>query len=91
MAWGRKKLDPQEKADEIKARHAARMSANGDLFSATQREKMAELGLTPGGAKPASDGQPKAKKIRDPLTKRQRRLMQELGLATNASPEDSQI
>lgn len=87
MVRWRKKLSASEQAEQIKARHLARLSANQDLFSSAQREKMAELGLTPGAPHTPPEQVTAKKRVRDPLTKRQRKLMEELGLATPPASE----
>jgi hypothetical protein len=105
-AWFRSKLAPEERAAQIKAKYAAKMSENQGLFTGSQSELMAELGLTPDqsrqefkqGAensatadlKKARPGKAaRARVKRDPLTKRQRELMQELGLASNPDQQES--
>lgn len=104
--FNREKLDPQQKAAKIKAKHALKSKSQG-LFTPAQEELMEELGLK--GNRPlvqrekleeleklaAKEVTPKTenrvaasrKTKRDPLTPRQRRLMQELGLTSAISPE----
>ena len=96
------KLTPEAKAEQIKAKFAAKRAKHQGLFTQGQEELMAELGLMATGemaiedhaerqaqntaeAKRAASSGKKPKK-RDPLTKRQRRLMAELGL-TSQIPE----
>jgi hypothetical protein len=97
MSLGRfrkgEKLTPEAKAEQIKAKFAAKMTKNGSLFTPGQEDLMLELGLKNTGeevanAQPSKKAAPLGKKPkkRDPLTKRQRRLMAELGL-TSQIPE----
>ena len=74
----RKKKDPVEKAAEIIAKHHARRERNSGIFTELQEEKRRQLGLHP-------TLRPDPKKVRDektkdPLTKRQRAFLEELGL-----------
>ena len=88
--FGRTKLNPEEKAEQIKQKYAARYQPQG-LFTAAQEDLMEELGLTGDHtpkAKKKSGATPKKK--RDPLTARQRRLMQELGLTSSLKPIEDQ-
>lgn len=101
--FNREKLDPQQKAAKIKAKHALKSKSQG-LFTPAQEELMEELGLK--GNRPlvqrekleelaAKEVRSKTenraaasrKTKRDPLTPRQRALMQELGLTSAISPE----
>lgn len=76
----RKTTDPVAKAAEIKAKHEAKRKEQG-LFTAAQEELMDELGLKPGSKKEVSKEKgSKNTKARDPLTARQRKLAEELGL-----------
>jgi hypothetical protein len=94
IGFNREKLDPQQKAAKIKAKHALKSKSQG-LFTPAQEELMEELGLK--GDRPLEKLEvvPKIenqvetprKKKRDPLSPRQRRLMQELGLTSAISPE----
>lgn len=73
-----KKMAPAEKAAEIIAKHKARRERNSKMFTPAQEELRRQLGLDP-------DHRPDAKEVRkekakDPLTKRQRAMMKELGL-----------
>ena len=94
IGFNREKLDPQQKAAKIKAKHALKGKSQG-LFTPAQEELMEELGLKgnrpieklEGTPKIAEIGAAPIKKKRDPLTPRQRRLMQELGLTSAISPE----
>ena len=87
MSWFLSKLrkstkkDANQKAAEIKAKYEAKRQVQGP-FTPAQEELMDELGLTPGKV---SENKPKVKpakntKARDPLTARQRKLAEELGL-----------
>jgi hypothetical protein len=75
------KRDPKERAAEIKAKYEAKQ-VPPELFTKAQAELMDELGLTPGQVKPEKSKKTKEKntKARDPLTARQRKLAEELGL-----------
>ena len=86
---GFSKLTPHEQASKIKAEHAEKQIAQG-LFTPAQEELMEELGLRGNRAmvhdeKSGEQGERVAKlsKVRDPLTQRQRRLMEELGLTSH--------
>ena len=78
--FGRKKLTPAERAAQIKERHAKKLAGQG-MFTPAQEKLREELGLKP-GAKPksAKSKVKKINKVRDPLSARQRKLMEELGL-----------
>ena len=78
--FGRKKLTPEERAAQIKARYEKKLAGQG-IFTPAQEKLREELGLKP-GAKPVKreKGEGKVKKIKDPLSSRQRKLMEELGL-----------
>lgn len=73
----RKKLTPQERAAQIKAKFEKKMAGQG-MFTPAQEKLRDELGLKP-GAKIVKK-EKGAKKVKDPLSKRQRALMEELGL-----------
>jgi hypothetical protein len=76
----RKSSDPVAKAAEIKAKYEAKRKEQG-LFTPAQEELMDELGLKPGSKKFQSKSKAtKNTKARDPLTARQRKLAEELGL-----------
>ena len=76
----RKTTDPVAKAAEIKAKYEAKQKAQG-LFTPAQEELMDELGLKPGSKREVKKEKPvKNTKARDPLTARQRKLAEELGL-----------
>ena len=76
----RKATDPVAKAAEIKAKHEAKRKVQG-IFTPAQEDLMDELGLTPGSAKEIrKEKRAKSPKSRDPLTARQRKLAEELGL-----------
>ena len=85
--FSRKKLTPAERAEQIKEKHAKKMAGQG-MFTPAQEKLREELGLKPGvknkkkpGKKTSQDGaEKKVKKIKDPLSARQRKLMEELGL-----------
>ena len=78
MVWWRKKLSATEKAAEIIAKHNAKKDRNSGLFTELQEEKRRQLGLHP-TLKP-DPKEVRAEKTKDPLTKRQRALLEELGL-----------
>lgn len=78
MVGRRKKKDPVEKAAEIIAKHNAKRERNVRLFTELQEEKRRQLGLHPTLRPDSKEAQ--AEKTKDPLTKRQRALMKELGL-----------
>ena len=78
MVWRRKKLSATEKAAEIIAKHNAKKDRNSGLFTELQEEKRRQLGLHP-TLKP-DPKEVRAEKTKDPLTKRQRALLEELGL-----------
>jgi hypothetical protein len=88
LNFKRRAVDPAAKAAEIKAKHAAKEAerAKPALFTKAQEELMDELGLTPGGSRDLNetndqrDKREKKTKARDPLTARQRKLAEELGL-----------
>ena len=85
MLGRRKRKDHVEKAAEIIAKHHAKRNRNSGLFTELQEEKRRQLGLHP-------TLRPDPKEVRventkDPLTKRQRALLEELGLNPN-SKED---
>lgn len=99
----REKLTPEAKAEAIKAKFAAKLAKNGSLFTPGQEDLMLELGLKGTKAEgslaqevASERAAPPAKKPkkRDPLTKRQRRLMVELGLTSqlpdspNSDPDE---
>lgn len=71
--------DAATKAAQIKAKYEAKRKEQG-LFTPAQEALMDELGLTPGAAKEISNEDNSKKKARDPLTARQRKLAEELGL-----------
>ena len=80
-----RKKDPIAEAEAIKAKFQAKRTPQG-MFTPAQEELMEELGLTPGKKLEQdldSEKKPKAikpKKSKDPLTARQRKLAEELGL-----------
>ena len=78
MVWWRKKLSAEAKAAEIIAKHHAKLDRNSGLFTELQEEKRRQLGLHP-TLRP-DPKQVRAEKTKDPLTKRQRALLEELGL-----------
>jgi hypothetical protein len=78
MVWWRKKLSAQEKAAEIIAKHNAKLDRNSGLFTELQEEKRRQLGLHP-TLRP-DPKEVRVEKTKDPLTKRQRALLEELGL-----------
>jgi hypothetical protein len=78
MLGRRKKKDAVEKAAEIIAKHHAKKDRNAGLFTELQEEKRRQLGLHQ-----TLRPDPKVvrdEKAKDPLTKRQRALLEELGL-----------
>ena len=76
----RKTTDPAAKAAEIKAKYEAKRKEQG-LFTPAQEELMDELGLKPGSKREVkNEKRVKNTKARDPLTARQRKLAEELGL-----------
>ena len=76
----RKSSDPVAKAAEIKAKFEAKRKEQG-LFTPAQEALMDELGLKPANKKSQKKVKPaKNTKARDPLTARQRKLAEELGL-----------
>ena len=80
----RNKPDANQKAAEIKAKYEAKRQVQGP-FTPAQEELMDELGLTPGKSVESKSNVTKEKKAkntkaRDPLTARQRKLAEELGL-----------
>ena len=78
-AWAKKDLAAaQEAAAKIVERHARKRKVQG-LLTPSQEELRKELGLTPDGYVKNQNGKP-IKKEKDPLTKRQRALLKELGL-----------
>ena len=87
MSWFLSKLrksakkDANQKAAEIKAKYEAKRQVQGP-FTPAQEELMDELGLTPGkvSESKAKEKTPNNTKARDPLTARQRKLAEELGL-----------
>lgn len=78
MVLRRRKKDPAERAAEIIARHNAKIERNSGIFTELQEKKRQELGLHP-TLRPEPT-EPPVKGIRDPLSKRQRALLDELGL-----------
>jgi hypothetical protein len=74
--WAKK--DAAEQAALILERAAKKREIQG-LLTPGQEELRKELGLTPEGFEKTAAGKP-VKKVKDPLTKRQRALMKELGL-----------
>ena len=78
MLGRRKKKDPVEKAAEIIAKHQAKKDRNAGLFTELQEEKRRQLGLHP-TLRP-DPKEVRAEKTKDPLTKRQRAFLEELGL-----------
>ena len=82
MRFKRRKIDAATKAAEIKAKHEAKRQAQG-LFTPSQEALMDELGLKPGTSRTSENTSRAEKntKARDPLTARQRKLAEELGLS----------
>jgi hypothetical protein len=77
--WAKKDAAAVEEAvSKILARHARKSEIQG-LLTPAQEELRKELGLTPEGYEKNEKGKPN-KKQKDPLTKRQRALLKELGL-----------
>ena len=84
MKFRRAKLDPAVKAEQIKAKYAAKQAKQG-LFTPAQEALMDELGLTPGSEKtidkkPVKKKKSDIQKAHDRMTARQRKLAKELGL-----------
>ena len=84
--FGRRKLNPQVRAAQIKAKYEKKLAGQG-LFTPAQEKLREELGLKPGAksvkkskSEEATSTEKKVKKIKDPLSSRQRKLMEELGL-----------
>lgn len=77
----RSKKDANQKAAQIKAKFEAKRQVQGP-FTPAQEELMDELGLTPGKVREnkAKEKTSNSSKARDPLTARQRKLAEELGL-----------
>ena len=91
MKFRRAKLDPAQKAAQIKAKYEAKQAKQG-LFTPAQEALMDELGLTPGAEKKINEKPIKKKrsdiqKAHDRMTVRQRKLAKELGLLKDL-PED---
>jgi len=78
MLRRRQKQDHIEKAAEIIAKHQAKQVRNSSLFTELQEEKRRQLGLHP-TLRP-DPKEVRTAKTKDPLTKRQRALLEELGL-----------
>jgi hypothetical protein len=77
--WSKRSAsEAREHAQKLIAKAEARKSVQG-LLTPAQEELRRELGLHPGGYEKNVEGKP-VKKAKDPLTKRQRALLQELGL-----------
>lgn len=84
--WSKKSAEEaREHAEKIKAKAEARKSVQG-LLTPAQEELRKELGLHPDGYEKTEQGKP-VKKEKDPLTKRQRALLEELGL--NKKPDSA--
>ena len=84
MKFRRAKVDPEQKAAQIKAKYQAKQAKQG-LFTPAQEALMDELGLTPGAEKKINEKPIKKKrsdiqKAHDRMTVRQRKLAKELGL-----------
>ena len=91
MKFRRAKVDPEQKAAQIKAKYEAKQAKQG-LFTPAQEALMDELGLTPGAEKKINEKPIKKKrsdiqKAHDRMTVRQRKLAKELGLLKDL-PED---
>jgi len=82
--WAKK--DAAEQAALILERAAKKREIQG-LLTPGQEELRKELGLTPEGFEKTAAGKP-VKKVKDPLTKRQRALMKELGLEKQEKQDD---
>jgi len=92
MKFRRAKLDPAQKAAQIKAKYEAKQAKQG-LFTPAQEALMDELGLTPGAKKSINEKPVKKKrsdiqKAHDRMTVRQRKLAKELGLLKDLPEED---
>ena len=94
MKFRRAKVDPEQKAAQIKAKYQAKQAKQG-LFTPAQEALMDELGLTPGAPgieknineKPVKKKRSDIQKAHDRMTVRQRKLAKELGLLKDL-PED---
>jgi hypothetical protein len=84
--WAKK--DAAEQAALILERAAKKREIQG-LLTPGQEELRKELGLTPEGFEKTAAGKP-VKKVKDPLTKRQRALMKELGLQKQEKQDDQE-
>jgi hypothetical protein len=82
------KTDAAERAAAIIERAAKKREIQG-LLTPGQEELRKELGLTPEGFEKTAAGKP-VKKVKDPLTKRQRALMKELGLEKQEKQEQQE-
>lgn len=78
MLGRRKKKEPAERAAEIVAKHHAQRERNSKMFTPAQEELRRQLGLHPEHRPDSKEVQ--REKSKDPLTRRQRALMNELGL-----------
>ncbi|CAB4701834.1 unannotated protein [freshwater metagenome] len=78
MLGRRKKKAPIDEAAEIIAKHHARRERDSKMFTPAQEELRRQLGLHP-ELRPDTKAVRK-EKAKDPLTKRQRAMMKELGL-----------
>lgn len=79
MLGRRKKQNPSDRAAEIIEKHRARSQRSSELFTPSQEALRRQLGLHPDSAPQTREAE--REKIKDPLTKRQRILMRELGLS----------
>ena len=87
MKFRKQKLDPADKAAEIKAKYLSKEenAKKKSLFTPAQEALMDELGLTPGSEKKSIEKPIKKKKTdkekaRSQMTARQLKLAKELGL-----------
>jgi hypothetical protein len=85
MLRRRKKLDHNEKAAQIIAKHKEKQERNSGIFTELQEEKRRQLGLHPTLRPDAKEV--RQEKTKDPLTKRQRALLEELGLNPRSKEE----
>lgn len=83
LPW-RKKKDVREQAAEIIAKYQTKQEQKIEIFTELQEEKRRQLGLHPTLRPDSKEVQGEITK--DPLTKRQRALLEELGL--NPKQED---
>lgn len=79
MLGRRKKQNPSDQAAEIIEKHRVRSQRGSEIFTPSQEALRRQLGLHPDSGPQTREAE--REKIKDPLTKRQRILMRELGLS----------